>query len=46
MEPKTHWEVPAGEQLMTLCDDLGAKLQQNQRDADNLLAAIVHELVA
>ena len=32
------------DQLMTLCDDLEAKLQQSQTDADNLLAAIVHEL--
>ena len=32
------------DQLMTLCDDLEAKLQQAQTDADNLLAAIVHEL--
>jgi len=34
------------DQLMTLCDDLEAKLQQTQTDADNLLTAIVHELVA
>jgi type I restriction enzyme, S subunit len=33
------------DQLMTLCDDLEAKLQQSQTDADNLLTAIVHELV-
>ena len=33
------------DQLMTLCDDLEAKLQQSQTDAANLLAAIVHELV-
>jgi type I restriction enzyme S subunit len=33
------------DQLMALCDDLEAKLQQTQTDADNLLAAIVHELV-
>jgi len=33
------------DQLMTLCDDLEAKLQQAQTDADNLLTAIVHELV-
>lgn len=32
-------------QLMTLCDDLESKLQQTQTDADNLLTAIVHELV-
>jgi len=31
-------------QLMTLCDDLEAKLQQAQTDADDLLTAIVHEL--
>ena len=31
--------------LMTLCDDLETKLQQTQTDADNLLSAIVHELV-
>ncbi len=31
-------------QLMTLCDDLEAKLQQSQADADNLLTAIVHRL--
>jgi len=30
--------------LMTLCDDLEAKLQETQTDADNLLTAIVHEL--
>ena len=33
------------DQLMTLCDDLEAKLQQAQTDADNLLTAIIHELV-
>jgi type I restriction enzyme, S subunit len=33
------------DQLMTLCDSLEAKLQQTQTDADNLLTAIVHELV-
>jgi type I restriction enzyme, S subunit len=33
------------DQLMTLCDDLEAKLQQSQTDADNLVTAIVHELV-
>ncbi len=32
------------DQLMTLCNDLEAKLQQSQTDADNLLTAIVHEL--
>jgi len=32
------------DQLMALCDDLAAKLQQAQTDADNLLTAIVHEL--
>ena len=30
---------------MTLCDDLEAKLQQAQTDADDLLTAIVHELI-
>ena len=30
--------------LMGLCDDLEAKLQQTQTNADSLLAAIVHEL--
>jgi len=34
------------DRLMTLCDDLEAKLQQSQTDADNLLTAIVHELVS
>ena len=33
------------DQLMTLCDELEAKLHQSQTDADNLLTAIVHELV-
>jgi len=33
------------DQLMTLCDNLEAKLQQTQTGADNLLTAIVHELV-
>lgn len=33
------------DQLMTLCDDLEAKLQQTQTDADNFLTAIVHGLV-
>ena len=32
-------------QLMTLCDELGAKLQQSQTDADNLLTAVVHKLI-
>ena len=32
--------------LMTLCDNLEAKLVQAQQDADNLLAAIVQELVS
>lgn len=30
---------------MTLCDAVEAKLQQAKTDADNLLAAIVHQLV-
>lgn len=34
------------DQLMSLCDDLEAKLQQAQTDADNLLTAIVQELVS
>ena len=33
-------------QLITLCDDLEAKLHQTQTDAGNLLTAIVHELVS
>ena len=33
------------DQLMTLSADLEAKLQQSQTDADNLLTAIVHELI-
>jgi type I restriction enzyme, S subunit len=37
--------VAKADQLMTLCDGLEAKLQQSQTDADNLLTAIVHELV-
>jgi len=31
--------------LMVLCDDLEAKLQQSQANADNLLTAIVHKLI-
>jgi len=34
------------DQLMAVCDDLEAKLQQTQTDADNLLTAIVHELTS
>jgi len=33
------------DQLITLCDDLEAKLQRAQTDADNLLTAIVQVLV-
>ena len=33
------------DQLMALCNDLETRLQQTQADADNLLVAIVHELV-
>ena len=33
------------DRLVALCDDLEAKLVQAQQDADNLLTAIVHELV-
>jgi len=32
--------------LMLQCDNLEAKLQQSQTDADNLLTSIVHELPA
>jgi type I restriction enzyme S subunit len=34
------------DELMALCDDFEAKLQQSQTDAENLLTAIVHKLTA
>jgi len=42
--PEQKRIVAKVDQLMTLCDDLEAKLQQTQSDADNLLTAIVREL--
>ena len=37
MEQETHWQVPAGDQLVTLCNDLNTQLQSRaQTDTDNL----------